>query len=391
MRPLVGPCLSLCLLLLTPRAAEATPSCPKGAHPPLSAVPASLTPGTWLPAGAFDTFGGAENPLPNAHLGFQESIALGSEKLEVKGLVESDPPGGRGTVLILAPVENGSCVIDAWQTPAGSRFVKLSLLSVWRPKDGRRAFLLVEASGTRPTDDGSPPIAKSVVLAIDSTRARKVFDANAAGLAFAPQPGTLALLGAGAPLLLGDAGEFRPRTTSRSPATAAGACPKSGGTPLGDDASDPSPTSAGLARDRWIPSDAASSLYPQWSNDDRAKVAFRKLLTSGKEELEVVGITGSDAALVFLAPAAKGFCVLNVWYQSWGGNGVTFQPASWWQSKDERLTILQLDVASAYHHGADADDAQSEEQHLAIAIDGLRVRNAAAAEQALASARRKSR
>jgi hypothetical protein len=388
MRPLVGPCLSLCLLLLTPRAAEATPTCPKGAHPPLSAVPASLAPGTWLPATAFDTFGGAENPLPNARPTFQESIAVGSQKLLVKGLVESDPPGGRGTVLILAPVENGSCVVDAWQTPPGARFVKLSLLSVWRPKNGRSAFLLVEASGARPSDDGSPPAAKSVVLAVDSTRARKVFDADTTGLAFAPQPGTLALLGAGAPLLLGEAGEFRPRATLKSAGTAAGTCPKGGGTPLGDDASDPSPTSAGLERDRWIPSDAASSLYPQWSNDDRAKVAFRKLLTSGGKELEVVGITGSDAALVFLAPAAKGFCVLNVWYQSWGGNGVTFHPASWWRSKDERLTLLQLDVASAYHHGAEADGAQSEEQHLAIAIDGLRVRNATPAEQSLANARR---
>jgi hypothetical protein len=206
--------LALGLTLLAPLAASAAPPCPQTTEAPLSDVPAGLKPGTWIPADALGTYGRPENPLATFKPAFQDHLTVAREQLELRGFVESADPGGRVAVVLMKPAAEGFCVLNAWMSSASERFSRLVLVSMWRSKDSQRAVLLVEAS--QPSSDGSPASACAVVLSTNAQHVWKAFDARFAGMAFDPQPGTVALLGAGAPLFLDDSGSsghgLSPRT-----------------------------------------------------------------------------------------------------------------------------------------------------------------------------------
>jgi hypothetical protein len=383
--------LALSLTLMAPLAASAAPTCPQTPEVPLSEVPAGLKPGTWIPADALGTYGRPENPLATFKPAFQDHLTVAREQLEIRGFVESADPGGRAAVVLLKPAAEGFCVLNAWMSSASERFSRLVLVSMWRSKDSQRAVLLVEAS--QPHSGGSPASACAVVLGTNAQHVWKAFDAHSTGMAFDPQPGTVALLGAGTPLFLDDSGQFRARPLPKNAVAAEGTpptCPKSGNKPLGPLESDPLGEDSKLKNDQWVPTDAASQLYELWDSDSLAQVAFRKLLTVGGREVEAVGLTGSDATVVFLARASKGFCVLSSRYWAFGGNGV-HASSSWWRSKDQKLAVLLLSLTLEYHHGAGSDDPRSEDGGVALTLDGLRVRLASAKERASAQASQPAR
>ncbi|WP_224372648.1 hypothetical protein [Hyalangium versicolor] len=383
--------LVLALGLLAPLAALATPTCPQTTEAPLSEVPAALKPGAWVASDAFDTVGQPENPLSTFHPAFKDQLTVAKEALEIRGFIESEDPGARVAVVLLKRVQEGFCVLNTWISSPSEHFGRLVLVSMWRSKDSQCGMFLIEASNPRSGEEH--PNVRALVLGTHGQHVWKAFEANSTGLAFDPQPGTLALLGAGEPLLLDAAGQFSPRPVPKgTPAAAQGTptCPKTGNKPMGSLESDPLGEDSSLSPGQWIPSDAASQLYSFWDKDSRGQVAFRKLLTVGGKEVEAVGLTGNDAVVAFLAPAPKGFCVLNSRYWPFGGNGVSFQQA-WWTSKNRKLTVLLLEVTAEFHHGADADDPRAQDAHLALALDGQRVRLASASEEASARAAQKPR
>jgi hypothetical protein len=378
--------LALSLALLAPLAAHAEPTCPQSTEAPLPDVPAGLKPGTWL---AKDTSITEErgSPLPFFHPAFGQQLTVARESLEIRGFIESEDPGGRAAVVLMTRAQEGFCVLNAWMSPAGERFSRLVLVSMWRSKDSQRAMLLVEAS--EPHSGAEHPSARAVVLGTNAQRVWKAFESNNTGLAFDPQPsGTVALLGAGTPLFLDATGQFQARPAPKANAGAEGApptCPKTGNKPLGQLESDPLGEDSQLKIDQWVPSDAASQLYELWDTDSLAEVAFRKLLTVGGKEVEAVGITGNDAVVVFLAPAPKGFCVLNSRYWAFGGNGV-HSSSSWWRPKNQKLAVLLFGLRFEYHHGVAPEDPREESGGIALTLDGLRVRRASEKEISLAQA-----
>jgi hypothetical protein len=383
--------LALSLTLLAPLAAHAASPCPQTPEAPLSEVPAGLKPGTCMPGDALGTEGRPENPLATFQPAFQDRLTVAREQLEIRGFVESADAGGRAAVVLLKPNAEGFCVLNAWMSPAGERFSRLVLVSMWRSKDSQRAMLLVEAS--EPHSGGSQASARAVVLGTNAQHVWKAFEATRTGMAFDPQPDTVALLGAGAPLFLDDTGQFRARPTPKSAVAVGGTpptCPKTGNKPLGPLESDPLGEDSKLKNDQWVPTDAASQLYELWDSDSLAQVAFRKLLTVGGQEVEAVGITGSDAVVVFLARASEGFCVLNSRYWAFGGSGV-HASSSWWRPKNQKLTVLLFSLSFEYHHGAGADDPRSEGGGVALTLDNLRVRLASAKETASAQASQPAR
>ncbi len=383
--------LALGLALLAPLAAHAAPTCPQSTEAPLPDVPEGLKPGTWLAADALGTYGRPENPLATFRPAFQDHLTVARQQLEIRGFVESADPGGRAAVVLMTPASEGFCVLNAWMSPAGERFSRLVLVSMWRSKDSQRAVLLAEAS--EPHSGGASASARAVVLGTNAQHVWKAFEATSTGLAFDPQPGTVALLGAGAPLFLNDSGQFRPRPAAKDAVAAEGTpptCPKSGNKPLGKLESDPLGEDSTLKIDQWVPTDAASQLYELWNDDSLGQVAFRKLLTVGGKEIEAVGIAGNDAMVVFLARASQGFCVLNSRYWAFGGNGV-HATSSWWRPKNQKLAVLLFGLRFEYHHGVAPEDPREESGGVALTVDGLRVRLASAKEVASARASQPAR
>jgi hypothetical protein len=377
-------------LLLSPLASAAT-TCPNGGAPPLSRIAPSLVPGARVAPGAFDTTGAADNPLSRFATAFRDQVTLATQALEVRGFVASDSDGGRAVVLFFNRTEDGLCIVNAWQSAAEPLFSQLSLISVWRSRDARHALFLVEASGDRRGVDARPVAFQSIVFASDGSHVSVVFESDLPGLAFDPRPDTVALLGAGEPLFYEQASgrlTVRP-AANRGPATGDGTCPASGNKPLKFARSD-----AGyhrLSLDRWIADDTILSLYDDWPVDAGARVAFRKLLSVAGHTIEAVAVAGRDALLVFLAPQAKGFCVLNVVSWSWGGNGTSFNSIVWWHTEDWKRAVLLADIAFAYHHGATADDPRSEETAVALTLEGLQVKKATSAQETAARASRSKR
>ncbi|MFL5350203.1 MAG: hypothetical protein ACJ8AT_35965 [Hyalangium sp.] len=377
--------LALGMALLAPRAAHAEPTCPKTTEAALPDVPEGLKPGTWL---AKDTSITAErgSPLPSFHPAFEQQLTAARETLEIRGFIEAENRGGRAAVVLMTRAPEGFCVLNAWMSPAGEHFTRLVLVSMWRSKDSQRAVILAEASAP-PTND-SKSSARAVVLGTNAQRVWTAFEATSTGLAFDPQPGTVALLGAGAPLFLDATGQFQARPAPKSAVAAEGtppSCPKTGNKPLGKLESDPLGEDSQLKIDQWVPTDAASQFYELWDSDPLAQVAFRKLLTVGGKEVEAVGITGNDAVVVFLARASKGFCVLNSRSWAFGGNGV-HASSSWWLPKNQKLAVLLFSLTFEYHHGVGPEDPREESGGVALTLDGLRVRLASKNEMTLAQA-----
>jgi hypothetical protein len=377
--------LALGLTLMAPLTAHAAPSCPQSAEAPLSDVPAALKPGSWLAPEDF-RIGRPTNPLPSFQPVFEKQLAVARETLEIRGFIESQDAGGRAAVVLMTRAQEGFCVLNAWMSPAGEHFERLVLVSMWRSKDSQRAMILAEVSAPHSSDEH--PSARAVVLGTDGKRVWKAFETNSTGLAFDPQPSTVALLGAGEPLFLDTTGQFQARPAPKGipagPEGASPTCPKTTNKPLGELTSDPMGEDTLLPSGKWVPSDGASQFYELWDSDNLAQVAFRKLLTVGGKEIEAIGLTGNDGVLVFLTPAPKGFCVLNSRKWPFGGNGVQFAQ-SWWRPKSQKLAVLFLGVTLNYHHGAGPDDPRSEYGSIALTLDGLRVRTASSTEKALAS------
>jgi hypothetical protein len=362
-------------------AAEA-PRCPPSAEAPLSDVPEGLKPGRSLEADVLEKQGYRENPLKTFETAFKEQLKVAGDVLDVQGFLERDDPRQRAAVVVMKKAaDGGSCVLNAWLS--GEHLLQLRLVSMWRAKDGKRALVLVEASGAH-APGGK---AKSLVLGADSQRVWKVYETDAVGLAFDPQGATLVVLGAGAPLSLTDDWQLQARAAP-GPAEGPQTCPKSGSRPLDEGRASAADADENLKRDQWVAADAPEQLYDLWKDDDQAHVAFRKQLAVGGRDVEVVGIAGQNASLVFLSRAPKGFCVLGVRYWSFGGNGVEFRP-TWWTSPDKKVAVLLAQVTLNYHHGAGPEDARSKDEEVAIAIDERGVRPASPAEEARASAARK--
>lgn len=350
----------------------------------MAEVGAALVPGHWAEAEAFGSIEDRRSGYVAQAAFPPEQLTVGNRLVEVRGFIESgSSTGGRGTVVFLSPWGGGFCVANAWRTPPQTSFAHLVLVSTWRARDGREALVLLQASSRRSAARSSAAFV-SVVLATDGTHVRKVFEREIGGLAFDPQPGTVALLGSGEPLYLDHADVFRPLPRSMSGAKPARTCPKTANGRV--DAPGTQSHAPDVQPDTWLPGDEAARLYERWGADDGARVAFRRLLSLGAREVEVVGIEGAAATVAFLALTPAGFCVSNSWYQVWGGNGMTFGRPRWWRSSDGRRAVLLIDVRSSYHHGAGSDDPRDEEQELALAFDGVVVRDATSQERNLASA-----
>lgn len=379
---------ALSLWLLAPLAAHAEPTCPKTTEAALPDVPEGLKPGTWL-ATENSLTEQHTSPLSTFHRVFEQQLTVAHQTLEFWGFIESDSPGGRTAIVLMTRAQEGFCVLNAWMSPANEPLTRIELLSMWRSKDGQRAMLLVETSSTRSEISNQPATSHTVVLGTNAQKVWKAFESNSMGLAFDPQPNTVALLGAGEPLFLDATGQFHarpaPKGTATSPEGTSPTCPKTPNKPLGELASDPNGDDSDLKIGQWLPTDEASKLYPYWDTDNRSKVVFRRLLTVAGKEVEAVGITGTDAVVVFLAPAPKGFCVLNSRHWTWGGNGVQFSP-TWWRPKNQKIAVLLLGLTFDYHHGAGPEDPRSEGGGFALTLDGLRVRLASASEKSSARA-----
>ncbi|MFL5350204.1 MAG: hypothetical protein ACJ8AT_35970 [Hyalangium sp.] len=349
-------------------------------------MPEGLKPGTWLTTEASMTEQ-ETSPLPTFHPVFEKQLAVAHEMLEIRGFFDSR--GGRAAVVLMTRAQEGFCVLNAWMSPANESLTHIELVSMWRARDGQRAMLLVETSSTRSEIASQPAASHAVVLGTNAQRVWKAFESNSMGLAFDPQPNTVALLGAGEPLFLDSTGQFHarpaPKDSATGPEGTPPACPKTPNKPLGEIKSDPNGDDSDLAIGQWIPTDEASKLYRYWDTDDRAKVVFRKLLTVDGQEVEAAGIAGMDAVVVFLSPASKGFCVLNSRYWAWGGNGV-YASSSWWLPKNQKLAVLLLGLTFEYHHGVAPEDPREESGGIALTLDGLRVRRASEKELALAQA-----
>ena len=371
------------LSLLVSGTASATESCPKVGEPPLSQIGPQLVPGARIATGAFDTVGDSENPLAAFRTAFRDQLTVGGRPLEVRGFVRANSGEGRAVVLFSVASDSGLCVVNAWQS-AEERFTRLSLISMWRAKDGQRSLFLVEASSDRRGLDARTPASRSVVFSSDGSRVSIAFESTLPGLAFDPQPDTVALLGAGDPLFFdAETNRMSPRPiVNRGSATGEGTCPATGNKPLKLARGEPGYHR--LAASGWLADDSVARLYDDWPTDPDATVAFRKLLMVDEHPVEVVAVGGSDALLVFLSPQAKGVCVLNVASWSWGGNGTSFASTSWWRAKNRKRAVLLTEVSFAYHHGVSPDDPRSEEASLAVTIDGLVVRKATSAEQTAA-------
>ena len=343
--------------------------------------------GHWGPADAFAVLMDHQTRRVQDQAFPPERLSVSGRPVEVRGFIErGSAEGGQATVLLLSPAHEGFCVLSSWQTPVGTPFARLSLVSAWQSRDGHQALVLLEATGDRTSvaASASPPAFLSVVFATDGTRVRRVLERDVGGLAFDPQPGTPVLLGAGEPLYLDDMGLFRPRPGAQSATTVSVVCPKTRNARL--DITNPESQGPDLRLDTWLPGDEVGRLYERWGRDDRARVAFRHLVRRGVDEVEVVGIQGDAASIVFLSRAPKGFCVRNAWYEPWGGNGVALGRPSWWPSPDGRRVVLLVGLALNFHHGVDPDDPREEAGEVALTLDGVIVRDATTQERELARA-----